>query len=120
MAPRPVPEIFAKHPETARAFSELMAFVDTLTSCTIEEKKTCLHVVAGKAAFLGVHPRKNGLRLTVVLSRPIDSPRIVKCEKASAKRYHVDLNILASEGIDNEVRSWITEAYQRNIQVVSQ
>ena len=112
--PATIPELFSKTPETAEAYEELIAFARSLGSVTIEEKKTCVHVVAGKAAFLGVHPRKAGLRLTIVLSRPIDSKRIVKCEKASAKRFHIEVDVPAVKGLDKELKSLISEAYQRN------
>jgi hypothetical protein len=114
MTTKVIPAIFTKHPETAKAFSELASFADSLGHVVLEEKKTCAHLVVGKAAFLGVHPRKSGLRLTVVLSRPIESARIVKCDKASAKRYHIDLDVEAAEGLDEELKGWISEAHKRN------
>src|SRR5579885_2761630 len=98
--PTTIPALFTKSPETEKAYDELLAFARTLGNITVEEKKTCVHVVAVSAAFLGVHPRKSGLRITLVLSRPIDSQRIAKCEKASAKRFHIDLDIPADKGLD--------------------
>ena len=108
------PELFRKHVEATRVYDELMAFVRTLGKFKVEEKKTCVHVVAGKAAFLGVHPRKSGVRITVVLGNPVDSDRIAKCEKASANRYHIDLDISGDQKLDKNVRSWIAESYKRS------
>ena len=109
-----VPEIFAKYPAATKYYEELLAFVKTLGKSTIEQKKTCAHVVAGSSAFLGIHPRKTGLRITVVLSQPISSKRIVKCDKASANRYHIDLDINTDHQLDDEVKKWIAEAYARS------
>src|SRR5437764_224953 len=76
--------IFEGKVEAAKAYGELMKVVARLGPYEVEEKKTCLHVTSGGPAFLGIHPRKNGLRLTVVLTRPIEARRIVKCDRASA------------------------------------
>ena len=115
MAKVAVPALFGKSKETSSMFDELMSFVRTLGKSSIEEKKTCVHVVAGKAAFLGIHPRKDGLRITVVLDHAVDSPRIAKCDKASAKRFHVDLNLSPELGLDKHVRGWIAGSYARAI-----
>jgi hypothetical protein len=79
---------------------------------TIREKGTCLHVDAAGAAFLGVHPRKSGVRLTIVLDRRLESERIVKCEAVSKTRYHNEVDFLAGDLIDTELRLWIEEAYK--------
>jgi hypothetical protein len=105
--------MFAGKPEAVKAFEQVMAVVRPLGNFVVEEKKTCLHITAGGPAFLGVHPRKNGLRLTVVLTRPIEGTRIVKCDKASANRYYIDLNLVAADGMDEELKDWIGEAYAR-------
>ena len=112
--PATIPELFAKTPETAKAYEHVLAFARSLGSVRIEEKKTCIHLVAGKAAFLGVHPRKSGLRLTIVLSRPIESKRIVKCDKASAKRFHIEVDVPGDKALDKELKALISEAYKRN------
>lgn len=112
---RTVPEIFVCNGPTKKAFEELLSFADTLGQVQFEEKKTCAHLAAGKAAFVGIHPRKAGLRLTLVLSRPLQGDRILKCDKASAKRYYIEVNVIAENGIDDELKSWIEEAYLRNM-----
>lgn len=112
MIAKSMPEIFTRSPETVKAYSELISFANSLGSHEVEEKKTCVHLVAGKAAFLGVHPRKAGLRITIPLDRPIEGNRIAKCEKASAKRYHIDLDLSADKPLDGEIKGWIKEAYR--------
>ena len=74
-------------------------------------------MVAGKAAFLGVHPRKAGLRLTIKLDRRL--PEAIKSDQASKLRFHneVDVSVTTKAGsanraLDSSVVGWIEEAYR--------
>jgi len=49
-----------------------------------EVKKTSIHLVRD-SAFLGVHPRKTHLLVTVKSDRAIESPRVFKAEQVSKK-----------------------------------
>jgi hypothetical protein len=113
MVTNEAPSLFEGREEAARAYGQVIQALTALGPYTIEEKKTCLHACVHGSAFLGIHPRKAGLRLTVVLEHPVESPRIVKCEKASAKRFHVDLDLRAADGVDDELRAWLVESYGR-------
>jgi hypothetical protein len=77
----------------------------------VEGKKTSVHVTAGRA-FLGVHPRKNALLITVVTELPLDSPRVRKAEQVSANRVHNDILLTSPGDVDDELRSWIASAYR--------
>lgn len=79
-----------------------------------EVKKTCLHLVAGQGgtAFLGIHPRKGGLAITVRTTLTIKSPRIRKSVQASASRWLNDLVINSPDEIDAELLRWIAESYR--------
>jgi hypothetical protein len=114
---RLVPEIFRKNEASEQTFGRLLEILGKLPSVIIEEKKTCVHVVAGKAAFLGVHPRKFGLRLTIKLDRRL--PEAVKSDQASKLRFHneVDVSLSAQadgaiRALDSTVAGWIEEAYR--------
>jgi hypothetical protein len=106
----PTPAIFTTA-DSQDAYRSLLTLIESLAGTRIEQKKTCLHVVAGKAAFLGVHPRKAGLRLNIVLARPLQSARVVKSEQVSRSRHHNEVDVTPETGIDDELRSWIIEAY---------
>jgi hypothetical protein len=108
------PELFCQGTEGALALDELLAVLQDLPGVRLEEKKRSLHVLAGKAAFLGVHPRKAGLRLNLVLARAIDDPRIVRAEQVSRARYHNELDVRPG-GIDDQLREWIREAYELQV-----
>ena len=113
MSVQETPALFSGKPGAANAYSKLAAVLKSIGPYEIEETKTCLHACAHGAAFLGIHPRQAGLRITIVLDHALDNPRVVKCDKASAKRYHIDLNLSAEDGIDDELRAWIAESYAR-------
>lgn len=102
-----VPPIFSSE-ASRKACAAILA---NLPNVIIEEKKTSLHLVAGSGAFLGIHPRKDGVRLNVVLARKLDGPRIVKSEQVSKFRYHNELDFSGDTEIDPELLSWIREAY---------
>ncbi len=105
--------VFANFSESSRqANATLLTYVETLGPLDVQEKKTCLHLAAGKAAFLGVHPRKNGVRINLVLDRPLVGDRIVKAEKVSKNRFHNEVDFGASDQIDPELATWIAEAYR--------
>jgi hypothetical protein len=106
--------LFADRQSSATAFDNLTLALAELGDYEIEEKKTCLHAVAGSGAFLGIHPRKDGLRLTLAMSRRLDSPRVVKSEQASARRFHNELDLHADSEVDDELKGWIKEAYERS------
>jgi hypothetical protein len=103
--------MFNRSVETQEAFSHLGVILGSMPLSRIEEKKSCLHVIAGKAAFLGVHPRKGGLRLNIVLARPLQGARVVKAEQVSRARYHNEVDVAAND-FDAELLGWISEAYE--------
>lgn len=108
-----VPALFDGKPGAASAYEELLPVLNGLGAYEIEEKKTCLHACVNGVAFLGIHPRRTGLQLTLVLSRPLEGPRIKKCEKGSAKRFHIDVELKAGDVVDEELKGWLAESYGR-------
>src|SRR5690349_2783470 len=107
-----IPGLFEGRVAAAQAYSFLVEALGVLGPYRMEEKKTSLHVVAGKAAFLGVHPRKEGLRLNLVLARRLEGDRIVKSEQVSKSRFHNELDLPAGTPIDPELAEWLREAYK--------
>jgi len=100
--------------EPARAAYEiLLPVLNNLGAFEVEEKKSSLHITNGSSAFLGVHPRKDGLRLNLVLNRRLVSDRIVKVEQVSAHRFHNEVDIHTQADVDEELAGWLTEAYER-------
>ena len=69
------------------------------------------HTLKGNAASLGVHPRKDGLRVNLVLARRLEGDRMVKSEQVSKSRFHNELDLAAGLPIDPELAEWLREAY---------
>jgi len=100
--------------EPARAAYEiLLSVLNNLGEFEVEEKKSSLHITNGSSAFLGVHPRKDGLRLNLVLNRRLEGGRVVKVEQVSAHRFHNEVDIHTQADIDEELAGLLTEAYER-------
>ncbi|MBI1756628.1 MAG: hypothetical protein HYR64_05925 [Fimbriimonas ginsengisoli] len=91
------PEIVNANAAAAEAYQALVAALASFGPYEVEEKKTSLHFVAGGGSFLGVHPRKDGLRLTIVLARRLGE-RVVKAEQVSKNRFHNELDIRFGAG----------------------
>jgi len=108
-----VPRLFSTNELHSRLFGSLKEVFDNLGPYIVEEKKTSVHVVAGRSAFIGVHPRKDGHRLNLVLTRELKDARVLKCERVSAKRFHNELDLRAPSDLDAEMASWLVEAYHR-------
>jgi hypothetical protein len=78
----------------------------------VDPKKGSLHVTNG-SAFLGIHPRRAGLLLNIVTSDELRSERIRKAEPISRGRWHNEVLVQAPDEVDDELRRWLTQAYQR-------
>ena len=91
-------------------YQKLISELNKLGGFKIEEKKTSIHI-ANRAAFAGIHPRKNFFILNIVSSTPINSPRVVKQEQVSKSRFHNELKIEKVEDIDNELIQWLQKAF---------
>ena len=94
-------------------YDALLKAMRGLGPVEIEPKKTCVHVVAERdgTAFAGIHPRKNGVLLTLRTETAIASPRVRKTEQASRNRHHNDLLVSAPAEIDAELKRWLNAAY---------
>lgn len=106
------PDPFAGKPEAEQLYRRLLEHLGRNGPYTAERKKTSVHVVAGRGAFLGVHPRAGGLLLNLVLDHALTSPRLAKVEQVSRSRYHNEVKLTAEEEIDAELLGWIAEAYR--------
>ena len=97
-------------PNDSRLYHELLAALRPLGPFQEEVKKTSVHLVRN-SAFLGVHPRKQYLLLTIKAQGPIRSRRILKTEQVSKNRWHLELKLQGAEEIDAELLGWVGEAY---------
>lgn len=107
------PLVLKENASSIAVFEALCERLAELGQFEVEEKKTSLHITNSRAAFLGVHPRKNGLRLNLVLPHQIESDRVVKAEKVSANRWHNEIDVAEPAQLDSELVEWIRKAYLR-------
>jgi uncharacterized protein DUF5655 len=107
-----VSQHFANRAETVRnTYRALLKAARTLGPVGEEPKKTSIHLTRN-TAFAGVATRRASLILTLKAAQDIDSPRIRKREKASANRWHVEIELTAPGQVDREVQSWLKNAYE--------
>lgn len=92
-------------------YQKLLSELKKIGKFRIEEKKTSIHI-ANRAAFAGVHPRKNFFILNIVSSTPIISSRISKREQVSKSRFHNELKIESIENINTELMEWLKQGYE--------
>ena len=62
--------------------------------------------------FAGCYPRKSHLLCTVVLSRRLDVPRIVKTEVFAPHCILHQFRIYSENELDDEVQGWLYESYE--------
>ena len=74
-----------------------------------DPKKTSIHLTRA-SAFAGVATRKDAIQLTIKSAADIRSPRIVKRERASAHRWHLDIRLENPKQVDRELTSWLADA----------
>lgn len=106
-----LPECFDRSDGCRLAYCGLVEFLDQFEGVVTEVKKQSVHFVTGRAAFLGAHPRREGIRLTLVLSRQLTGDRVVKAERTSKTRFHNELDLKGGSPVDPELAAWIREAY---------
>jgi len=76
-----------------------------------DPKKTSIHLNR-RTAFAGIATRKESLILTLKASADKASPRIRKHERASAKRWHLEVLLASPREVDHELVAWLKEAYE--------
>ena len=99
-------------PESTKvAYMRLIEELDKLGPFVIEEKKTSLHFLAGRFAFLGAEPRPGGIRINLVMNRRLQGHRIHKSEQVSGVTFHNEVDVNIPQDFNEELVGWIKEAY---------
>lgn len=99
-----------KDPSVRTLYDQLLSILQTFGPVTEDPKKTSIHLNR-KSALAGVETRRDYLLLNIKSDHQIQSPRIEKAEQISAKRFHHKLRISAPKDLDEELKSWLKEAY---------
>ncbi|MGZ9223507.1 MAG: DUF5655 domain-containing protein [Anaerolineales bacterium] len=99
-----------KDPSVRTLYDQLLSILQTFGPVTEDPKKTSIHLNR-KSALAGVETRRDYLLLNIKSDHQIQSPRIEKAEQISAKRFHHKLHISSPKDLDEELKSWLKEAY---------
>jgi uncharacterized protein DUF5655 len=104
-------EYFASRPDWERPiFERLREHLDQVGPLRIEAVTVGVFFRRTRT-FAELRPMRNRLRLSLLLSRPLQDPRIVRTWHGPGMRsaYFVDLRDPAD--VDDELLDWLTEAY---------
>ena len=107
----PLDEYFAQRPARERAiFQAVVEHLEEVGSVRIEAVRVGI-LFKRSRTFAELRPRRDRVVLSVLLSRRMAHPRIVKTWHGSGLRsaYFIDLRDPAE--VDDDVRDWLTEAY---------
>jgi len=99
-----------KDPIVRALYDQLVALLRTFGPIAEDPKKTSIHL-NHKSALAGVETRKDCLLLNIKSNHLIKSPRIEKAEQISAKRFHHKVRISSPRDLDEELKTWLEEAY---------
>ncbi len=97
-------------PVSSSIHKALMDRISSFDACEVQENASSFHVVHGRA-FLGIHPRRGGILINIVLTRQLDSERVHRAERVSANRWHNEFVLTNPSEIDPELLAWIREGY---------
>ena len=99
----------AMTPAQLAIYERLLSAAKSIGDFAEDPKQTSIHLTR-KSAFAGVTTRKNALLLTIKLPADIRSPRIVKHQRASARRWYLDVRLESPQSVDRELKGWLKEA----------
>jgi hypothetical protein len=92
-------------------YIRLMAALRRIGPFREEPKKTSIHLVRS-SALAGVEVRKEYLVLNIKTDYRIESPRVVRCEQLSARRFHHKVKLSSPRKVDAELQRWLKDAYE--------
>jgi hypothetical protein len=104
-------EYLTSQPAEHRAiYVKALAVLQRLGELDIDPVKVGLLIKSG-FTFCELRPKRDGVELSIKLSRPLQSPRFRRIIQLSAHRAAYVLRLKAAKEIDRELVGWLTEAY---------
>jgi hypothetical protein len=97
-------------PEQRELYDELESFVRQLGPYNVAAVKSQV-VFRSRVAFMSVKVRAGGLTLALLAPRKIDDDRFTKVAAISGSKYEHSATLAGAEDLDDELRSYIKEAY---------
>jgi uncharacterized protein DUF5655 len=106
-----IDEYFAERPDWERPiFEEILAHLEMFDDLHIEALEVGIFFKRLRT-FAELRPRRGRVTLSVLLSRRLRHPRIVKRWEGSGTRGAYFIDLRQPEEVDEDVRDWLTEAY---------
>jgi Domain of unknown function (DUF5655) len=104
-------EYLASQPAEHRAiYVKALKALSRLGELEIDPVKVGILIKRG-FTFCELRPKRDGVELSIKLSRPLQSPRFQRVIHYSARRTAYVLRLKAAKEIDRELLAWLTEAY---------
>jgi hypothetical protein len=97
-------------PVSSAVYDALIKQISSLDGWELQEKTSSFHVVR-RAAFLGIHPRRGGILVNIVLATKVDSARVRSAERVSSNRWHNEVILMDPSDVDAELLAWIREGH---------
>jgi Domain of unknown function (DUF5655) len=106
-----IDEYFADRPEWERPiFEEIADHLEFVGDVQVEAVDVGVFFKRART-FAELRPMRNRLRLSVLLSRRLKHPRIVRRWEGSGSRAAYFFDLREPGDVDDELRDWLTEAY---------
>ena len=99
-----------KDPAVRALYDQLVVLLRTFGPIQEDPKKTSIHLNRN-SALAGVEARKDYLLLNIKSDHPIKNPRVLKAGQISSKRFHHKVRISSPKDLDEELKTWLHEAY---------
>lgn len=106
----PLEEHFKNKEKVKIIFDCLVKKIGDIGQCKIISLPCCIHLF-GQYDFLAALPKKDKLEIRFSLDRVLASPRLKHSVPVSSKYYKNCIEIKKIKEIDEELLSWIKEAY---------
>jgi Domain of unknown function (DUF5655) len=104
-------EYFSTGPEMERPiFDAVLAHLDTLGPVHVEPVSVGIFLKQPRK-FAELRPMQRWVALSFSLPHQVDHRLMTRKPIAHSGRYYCVINLRRVEDLDNEIRSWLTEAY---------
>ena len=111
LAPPTIRQHFAgRDPIVRTIYDRIVGVTEALGPVQQDPKKTSIHLNR-RSAFAGIATRKDALILTIKSATDIRSPRIIKRDQASARRWYLEIRLEHPKQVDDELVSWLKNAF---------
>lgn len=104
-------EYFSTGPAMERPiFDAVIGHLRSIGPVHVEPVQVGILIKRGRT-FAELRPRRDRVVLSVLLSRVIDHPKVVRTVRTSGHRAAIFIDLRTAADVDDDVRGWLAEAY---------